>query len=837
MRRRHLAWSLLSLVVARPSTGRPVDTQATKLRAEHVSNRSVAVDAQADDPGWATAERVGGFAAREPHEGKPSDPTFVSALYDDEALYLLVEARDAVPEAIQGRLTRRDETSTSDWLHVYLATQSSERFAYRFSINAAGVKQDARILDGTNEDLAYDALWDAAVSRNASGWTAEFRIPFHQLNYGGRPAFRIQVLRFQSRTGEQSSLFHYPKAAAHLVRYLAPLEGLEQPPNPIRTELAPYLSLRATNQPWGLEPKVAVGGDFKLSLSPEVVVNATVYPDFGQVEADPSELNLSVYETFLPERRPFFLEGQETLDFGLRSGITTDRLFYTRRIGQPPRVDPGVDSNQVVNYPSNTQILAATKLSARTETGYTVGLLHALTDEAYATVRTPDGQRSVQVAPLTQYALARGVRDFAHGRTLVGATVATVTRDLGPNLFTTLAKNSTTAGVDVEHRTGDIKLTSKAFVSHIEGSPEAILALQRNSVHYFQRPDKRYSRLDPTRRSIDGWGLTLVGSKYSGAPLRAAWGGTILSPGFEPNDVGFLQRADDINAYLYLQYIETRPTRYYRSFYVDANMWSNFTFGGETSARAIAVSTNWTWPDTSSTRVIVERDADRLDPRVLRGGPSMRIPGRNLLTVAASTDDRSPLSLDVSGWGGRNDGGVSYWVGGSAQLRIRPCSFIQLVVSPWYQHSLDGWAYISQPDGGNVVVAHMPRDIVNVTLRASVALTTNLTLQLYTMPYLTAGSRSGFAEVVEPRSANFADHFRPATSDADRNVWFAQTRTNGILRWEYSPGSSAYLVWAREQHSERNDRGNLRFDRDVRSLLSAHANDTIMLKWSHRLAF
>lgn len=836
MRRCDLACYLVSVGVAQTALGQPVSAPSASLRAERVANASLRIDAQ-EDLAWESAPRVGGFTAREPHEGTPTDPTFVSASYDDEALYLLVEARDGKPEQIQGRLTRRDETSTSDWLHVYLATQSSERFAYRFSINAAGVKQDARILDGTNEDLAYDALWDAAVARHAAGWTAEFRIPFHQLNYGGRPAFRIQVIRYQSRTGEQSSLFPYPKSASHLVRYLGSLQGLEQRPNPVRTEVAPYLSLRWQNDPFTTVPQFAVGGDFKLTLSPEVVLNGTLNPDFGQVEADPSELNLTVYETFLTERRPFFLEGQETLDFGLRSGITTDRLFYTRRIGQPPRVDPGVDSDHVLDYPKSTQILAATKLSARTENGYTVGLLHALTDQAYATVRTSDGQRSVQVAPLTQYAVARGVRDFAHGRTLVGATVTTVTRDLGANLYDTLAKSATTAGVDVEHRTGDIRLTSKAFASHIEGSPNAIRSLQENSVHYFQRPDQHHARLDPTRRSLDGWGLTVVGSKYSGAPLRAAWGGTILSPGFDPNDIGFLQRADDMNAYLYLQYLETRQTRYYRSFYFDANMWSNFTFGGESSARALLLSTNWVWPDTSSTRISVERDAERMDPRVLRGGPAMRIPGRNILTVAASTDDRRPVSLDISGWGGRNDGGVAYWVGGSAQLRIRPCSFIQLVVNPWYQHTLDGWAYIDHPDGGNVIVARMPRDVVNVTLRASVALTTNLTLQLYTMPYLTAGSRSAFAEVMAPRSAGFADHFRPAVSDADRYVWFAQARTNAILRWEYSPGSTAYLVWAREQRAERNDRGTLDFGRDIDSLITAPAVDTIMLKWSHRLAY
>jgi hypothetical protein len=795
------------------------------------------VDASPREAAWLRTRRAGGFFAREPHEGSPQDPTFVSAVYDDQALYVLIEMRDREPERIQARLTRRDETSTSDWVTVVLATQKNQRFAYRFSVNAAGVKQDARILDGTNEDLAFDALWDVAVRRHAQGWTVEYRIPFHQLNYGGRPDFRIQVLRYQSRTGEQSALFRYPKSATDLVRYLRPLNGLEHLPNPIHSEIAPYLSLTWNGDPWSPEPRLNVGGDFKLTLSPEVVLNATLNPDFGQVEADPSELNLSVYETFFTERRPFFLEGTETLDFGLRNGITTDRLFYTRRIGQPPRVDPGVDSSDVIDYPKQTRILGATKLSARTSQGYTVGLLHAVTDEAYATVRDANGQRRVQVSPLTQFAVARAVRDFSHGRTLVGGMLTTANRDLGPSLYDTLAKNATTAGMDVEHRSGDIRLTGKAFVSHIEGSPAAIRALQENSVHYFQRPDQRQSRLDPNRTSLDGWGLTVVGSKYSGAPFRAAWGGTIVSPGFEPNDLGFLQRADDINGYVYLQYIQTKPTSYYRTYYFDLTTWSNLTFGGESTTRAILMSGNWVLPDTSSARISVERDTERLDPRVLRGGPAMRIPGRNILTMAASTDDRRPLSLDVSSWVGRNDDAVAYWVGGFAQLRIRPCSFVQVAISPFYQHSLDGWSYVDHPDGGNVIVARMPRDTASVTLRASVAMTSNLTLQLYTMPYLSAGSRSSFVEVVDPKSQRFADHFRPIAHDGDRHLWFAQARTNAILRWEYSTGSTVYLVWAREQRTERDNRSNLRFERDIGTLFGASAFDTIMLKWSPRLSY
>jgi hypothetical protein len=829
---------LLIPVVSHTAALAEVSSQAEAgLSATRIPGGRIEVDALGSEPEWLLTNRKGGFRAREPREAEPTDRTYVSAVYDDHYLYLLIDLQDSQPNRIQGRLTRRDEVSTSDWVSVYLATQNNQRLGYRFSVNAAGVKQDARLLDGSTEDLAYDALWDAAVRRHARGWTVEYKIPFHQLNYSGQPAFRIQVIRYQSRTGESSTLFRFPKSATNVVAHLGNLSGLEQLPNPVRIEVAPYASTILNDDVDSMTPHLRIGGDIKLTLGPEAVINATINPDFGQIEADPSELNLSVFETFFPERRPFFLEGFETLDSGLRAGITTDRLFYTRRIGQPPRVDPNWNSDDFLDYPKQTRILAASKLAARTGRGYTVGLLHALTDEAYATLDEPTGRRRIKVAPLTQYGVARVVRDFEAGHTTLGATLTTVNRDLGGALYDSLAKSALTAGVDVEHRSNDIKLTSKGFFSRVEGSPSAIKALQEDSVHYYQRPGQHHVRLDPNRTSLDGWGLTVVGSKYSGAPWRASWGGTIISPGFEPNDLGFLQRADEANAFVYLQYIEQNPTRFYRSYFFDVNAWSTYTFGGELTSRSIATSANWILPDTSYFRLTLQREAQRVDPRVLRGGPALRIPGRNIFSVYANTDDRRAFALDVSAWSGRHDNAISYWVGAWGQLRFRPTSYIQLAIAPWYQHSVDGFAYVDNLANGNAVVARMPRDVMSVTFRASLAMTANLTLQLYSMPYFSAATRTQLSEVVSPLSAEFSDHFRPVSFETDRHIWFAQARTNLVLRWEYSPGSTAYLVWSRDQNEDRTDRGDLVVGRDLESLLRAHANDVLMLKWSPRFAY
>jgi hypothetical protein len=835
VRHRHFYNGALAFLV-----GVITSNQARAERALSVSrlNGDVRIDGLDTDPPWQNTPAIGDFTQREPLEGTPSSPTEVRIGYDDTSLYVLVKAFDVRPQGIIRRRTRRDETVTSDWVHVYLAADNhDERYAYRFSVNAAGVKQDARLVDGNTEDLAFNAVWDAQVSLDDRGWIAEFRIPFHQLAYTGEPNFRFQVIRYQARTGEQSTLFPYPRAATLPVRYMLPLRGMSGLPSPTHVELLPYVSTAMNRLPWHAAPTYRMGTDVKVAFSPDVQLQATIHPDFGQVESDPSELNLTVYETFLTERRPFFLDGVELLDFGLRQGVTNDKLFYTRRIGQPPRAVPGFDSDEVVSLPTQTTLLGATKLLVRRDPGYTLALLHALTAESSAVVREAGERRSVSAAPATQYFVARSTKTFDRGRTNVGTALTAVERDLGARLDSHFVKSATTFGLDLERREKRVRLTTKVFASHLEGSPSAIQKVQENSVHYFQRPDARHLSLEPNRKTLDGYGMTVIGSTYTGVPWRASWGGTAISPGFEPNDLGFLQKADDINAFASLQYIIDSPTRNYRNLTFETYAAANFTFGAEPTSRYAYVAMNWVGPDTSTARLQLQRDTERLDPRVLRGGSSMRIPGKSSITLSVTTNDRRSVAFDLSTWGGRNDGNVAYWVGGQLNLRVRPVSFVQLSFGPYYQHNLDGWAFIERAESGNAIVARMPRDTVSLTVRASIALTTDLSLQFYSMPYFTAGQRTDFAEVVAPKSERFEDHFAKVDYAGARKFWFAQARTNAVLRWEYRPGSSAFVVWSREQARSSESIGAIEMHHDALRLWNAPNVDTVMLKWAHWMSY
>lgn len=792
------------------------------------------------------------FQQREPLEGiAATEPTQVAVAYDNEAVYFRLELRDSKPKDIHARLTRRDDPSASDWVTLWLGTQGDERAAYRFSVNPLRVKQDARVYNGVDEDAAWDAVWQVATRRTDLGWSAEIRIPFSQIRYDPhRSTWRFQIERVLQRKREHSFFSPYPKRSNQLVRYMGRITGLKELPNPIHLELLPYARLGAKLGSTGNRPLFALGGDARLRLSPELTLDLTINPDFGQVEADPSELNLTVYETYFAEKRPFFIEGRELLDYGLRWNKTNDTLYYSRRIGSKPRVDLGVDASQLVDYPNYSTIIGASKLTGKTSDGWSIGILEAVTGTESAGVRTPTpgwskgSLRPVsaqtdehRVAPVTQYAVARVTKDIAHGKTLVGGMVTGMSRALGSTLWPDLPRTAVSGGLDLDHREGDFHIIGKVFGSEVAGSPAAIQALQESSVHFFQRPDAHHLKLDPTRTSLTGWGTTVAGGKLSGAPWRGAWGGTIISPGFDPNELGFLQRADERSGYLWLEYRDDGPGSFYKSYWIDSNAWITSTFGNEITALGGNLSGNLVFPSQAYLYIGGDHQQSALDPRVMRGGPSFRVPAKHSIWAGGGTDDRKSVSVDVNTWAGIVDSHASWWVGGQIAAKFRPLPSIELAFTPWYQHSLDGYQYVELDESVNQpIVGRLLRDTASLTVRGNWAISPDFTVQLYLMPYFSAGRYQDFFHVVSPKSEEFKDHFARTDYKGDHQFLYEQLRSNLVLRWEYEPGSTTYLVWTHEQGNNRTDRGGLVVTRDFGDLLSRPSSDLIMLKWAHRLA-
>jgi len=796
------------------------------------SDPRLRVDGRLDEPAWKGTAAVCPFVERTPDEGRPAtEATEIRLLTDKTSLCLAIRLWDRAPERIVERLTRRDQPSTADWVHVFVVTRPDTTLGYRFSVNAAGVKQDARLTNGGEEDLGFDAVWDAAAHRDRQGWSAELCLPFQELDLDSQtPNLRLQIGRVLARRGEESYLVPYPKSATRPLDHTLPVAGLPRLPLPIRATWLPYVSGSVSADGSKSQLTLKSGADLELALSPEVALSLTIHPDFGQIEADPSNLNLTAFETHLPEKRGFFLSGRENFDTNLRYGSTNDVLFYSRRVGQLPRISLPVAAENVLELPSESTILFATKLTGRTRDGLTLGLLSALTDQEEATVRTPTGHARIQVAPRTQLGVARITQELDRGRTVVGGTLTGLSRALGAELAESLPRSAHTFGLEFRRREGDIELFSRGFVSVVQGSPESIALIQRSSVHSFQRPDASHVSFEPERRTLTGWGATLVGAKSAGQPVRASWGGTVISPEFEPNDLGYLQKADELSFFAKLAYLDEAAGVLHRRRQVELSGHQSFTFGGESQGRHAVLTVDNQFHDLTRVSLSVERHAARMDPRALRGGAALRVPGKYAGTLGLFSDDSRDLAADLSIFGGRNDDNVAHWLGGQLELRVRPISRLQLSLGGFYQRTLDGWAYLATDERGRTLVGELPRDTLNATLRGSLALSPDLTAELYTMPYLSRGRYRRFWWVTDPDSKRYDDHFTRAEPPESRGFSFAEWRHTLVLRWEFNPGWTAYLVYSREQTRSVDHAESLRPFTNLERLLAATSRDTVMLK-------
>src|SRR5712692_2217945 len=515
---------------------------------------AVRINGTLGDAVWERATPVADFVQREPNEGAaPSQRTEFRVAYDAATLYVKVRAFDTEPEKIVGYLTRRDEDSPSDWIHVFVDSYHDRRTAYEFTVNPAGVKADRYWFDDTNDDKSWDAVWDVSVSRDAGGWTADFRIPFSQLRFTPSDVntFGFAVAREIGRLKEVVTWPLLARSANGFVSSFGELGGLAVIASPKRLELVPYTVGNLTRQPTGgnplrkrSAPDAGVGVDFKYALTSGLTLTSTINPDFGQVEADPAVVNLTAFETFFSERRPFFVEGSGIFQFGLDCS-QCNGLFYSRRIGRSPQGTnnlPGCD-NVYTDVPTQTTILGAAKLTGRIGK-FSIGGMQAVTKREAAVVM--DGQRQFNqpVEPLTSYSVGRARREFAN-QSSVGVMMTATNRQLVDGLEF-LPGSAYSGGVDWDWRFKKFySLTGNWVASSVRGDTQAIQKLQENSRHYFQRPDLTTDHLDPTRTSLDGDAGRIGVSKIGGKKVRFNFSAGFKSPGFDIGDLGFFRRADE----------------------------------------------------------------------------------------------------------------------------------------------------------------------------------------------------------------------------------------------------------------------------------------------------
>jgi hypothetical protein len=805
---------------------------------------AIAIDGRLDEPAWVMAEPIADFVQRQPDEGgAPSFRTEARVAFDGDAIYVGMRAWDAEPERIASFLTRRDIDSPSDWLGVLIDSYNDDRTAYQFSVNPAGVKWDRYWFDDGNNDTSWDAVWDVAVTRMADGWCAEFRIPFSQLRFndGADRTLGFAVLRDVARTDEIATWPLIARSANGYVSQFGALEGVAIGGGAGRLELVPYTVAQLETTPADADnplhdphnPGGAVGLDLRYAVTPALNLTATLNPDFGQVEADPATVNLSAFETFFREQRPFFVEGSGTYQFDLGNG---NQLFYSRRIGRAPQGSPDVEDDGFSVEPRNTTILGAAKLTGRVG-AFSVGALSAATQEEQSRVAEGLTRRTEVVEPRTFYTVARARREFANQSSL-GFMLTSANRQLTESVDF-LPSRALVGGLDYDWRpSDDWSVSGYLLGSTVAGSADAITRLQRSNVHSFQRPDASHVALDEGATSLQGHGGRLMLNKIGGARTRGNIGVQYLSPGFDNNDLGFQRRADLISQFAWLQIFSNTPGRYVRSVSLNFNQWHSRNFDGDTLDLGGNVNAHWSFQNLWSTGGGVNFNKAAFDDRLTRGGPGGYRHGNVNAWHYLNTSTRLPVSLhwDI---GVNRSGDDTFDYNVAPSIQFRPTSSLSGALGVRYDRNRSDAQWVERvkvDDEDHYVFGHLDQATTALTARVNYTITPNLSIQVYGEPFVSSGVYADYKELVAPLSRDHGQRYAPFVYDdtADFNV--LSFRTTNVLRWEFSPGSSLFVVW-QQGREDRIDGDDFRSGRDYGDLFRTPPSNTLLIKIAHWLNF
>ncbi|NNC31728.1 carbohydrate binding family 9 domain-containing protein [Longimicrobium terrae] len=823
------------------------DAGPRSLAAARLGGAAPVMDGRLDDAPWADAPVATGFVQRRPDAGAAaSRPTEVRVLFTDGALYVGARMTDS-PDSIAAQLSRRDDGDTySDWLFVMLDSDDDNRSAYVLGVNPREVQQDFILAEDGGQDANWDAVWAVRTATDAQGWTAEFRIPLSQLRFSPRAGtWGLNFQRVIARREETSYWAPIPPDAPGFVSRFGALTGLAGLSSPTRLELRPYAVSRVTRAPGDgdnpfyshNEPSASTGLDLRYSLTSAFTLTATVNPDFGQVEADPSEVNLTAFETRLAEQRPFFVEDSRLFQFKL--GGSAGDLMYTRRIGGTPHGAVPGDA-EFSDQPERTTILGAAKVSGRAN-GWSLGALTALTGEERAPYTIPGGGReSVAVEPLTSFNVVRVMRDFNGGGSALGGIATLVNRGLGGTGLDFMRSSAVTAGVDGRHRFGggNFELSGYLVGSGVRGSEAAILSTQTGSAHRFQRPDAPHLEVDSSLTSLTGWVANLEVGKIGGGHWTWELGGRARSPGLEINDLGFQQQTDRAEQYAGAGYLQFRPGPVFRTWALHAFQRAEWTYGREFTQGYYNLEGSFQLNNFWSGSAVVERYQQALSPSELRGGPALVTDGQTLLTLRLAGDQRKRISWSVASAGGMLDEGDGYSLAVVPSLQLRPSPRLNVSLGPSVRLNRVPAQYLSQftDDGGvrRFAFARLRQTTTALTARLSYTFTPRLSLQYYGQPFISSGTYSDVVQVADPGAGRFGDRFTPLAMDEVPDFNVRQFRSNAVLRWEYRPGSTLFLVWNTDMQQD-DPTGQFNLVRDTRRLFGSEGTNVLLIKLSYWL--
>jgi len=845
------------------------------------------IDGRLDEGIWSQARPTTEFTQTAPAEGQPAtEKTEVRVIYDDNSIYIGARLFDSDPNGVRAQLARRDASTEADAFEVAIDSYHDHNTAFVFGVNASGVKSDRVIPnDGNGFDDGWDPVWQASASIDAQGWTVEMRIPLSQLRFSSA-AHQVWGINFFRRIQRKAEnvVFAFSRSSDRgYASYFAHLQGIERLPSSRRLELVPY----ATSREERIDPRGAktpfndgsrevggVGMDAKYGLTSGLTLDATINPDFGQVDADPAFVNLSAFEQFLSERRPFFVEGANIFNFN-----STSQLFYSRRIGRAPQ--GSADSRGgFVDMPDHATIAGAGKLSGRVGK-WSVGMLEATTASAFATIDSSGQRFRDQVEPLTNYLVARGQRDWRGGADQLGFITTAVNRDITSPSLQFLRTSAYVGGIDFGHRfAGNMySLTGSVVGSRIAGDTLAIQRAQLSSARYYQRPDARTNRYDPLATSMQGW-TGLVSLNKEAGDVQGGLTAALMSPGFELNDAGFQTSTDDREVYGFINRRWTKPSRLFRFAFIGNNLDYSENFDRVKTGFRYNANSNVTFLNNWNADAHYSWAARALSPSLTRGGPLALVPGFWNVSGGVGTDSRRFIS-SYTGFGySRND--VAGWgVGVFSSIDIRPTKATTISIQPSYNASDSKVQYVqTQADptatatyGHQYIFSEVAQHSLDLTTRLNITFKPNLSLQIYTQPFVATGDYHELKELQRAGSLDYVMYGRTPGStlqcrnakdevvscslqsgiaayiaDPDGAGPRANVRVdnqdfnsrslngNAVLRWEYRPGSTMFFVWNTRCST---DLANPRFNAggDMRRLCQGPSDNIFAVKANYWFSF
>lgn len=857
-------------------------TDPKQALAVEVLDDAIRVDGALDEDIWRSAHWFSDFRQKEPEEGaEPSERTEIAIAFDEHALYVGARLFHSDPSALGAELSRRDDIAPrSETLVVSLDTYRDRRTAYSFAVTAAGARIDWYNREDTegSRDETFDPVWEARTRIDGDGWTAEMRIPFSQLRFNERPeqTWGLNVNRWIPTKNEDIYWVYVPRDETGWASRFGALQGLDGIRQGRRMELMPYVASDAritsservdASDPFADRSEYAarLGADFKMGLGPSLTLNATVNPDFGQVEADPAQVNLTAFETVFDERRPFFTEGAQYLSGNGRAGPT---YFYSRRIGSSPH---GSAPTAYAEAPDQTTILGATKLGGRTPAGLSIGALAALTSAETAETFDPGAglYDEWKVEPATGFGVLRLQQEVGESASLVGLRATAVRRSFGSDDPTEalLNRQAYTGGGDFLLRMdgGAYEVNGHAGLSYVEGTPEAIARVQGSSAHYFGRPDADYVEYDPARTSLLGWSASLQAAKREGSLLWNV-GGWADSPEWELNDIGLLRKADDIQSWGSVTWRETDPGRLFRRWSVGVRGESGWNFGGVHKNASLGVNAQATLPNWWRMSFYTGRSFATQSDVLTRGGPLMGTPAYSSVELNLLGNESAKLQWGVGGfWGDRmlaDDWALAFYFG------FQPSDRMRLLVEPRIERFTDRRQYYSTLDreagsadvtfGRRYVFSTVEQSEVSAQLRVNYSFSPDMSVELWAQPFAASGRFASFGELPEARSydlrlygtagTTISEQVDPASGERswlvtdgaesfelpDWDFHSVSFRSNLVLRWELRPGSTLFVVWQQDLSDESRS-SDLARPSDLLDAFGAPGRNVLAVKMSYWL--